>query len=173
MKIFSLRQSCRNYDGGREVEQSKLNAVLEAGILAPSAKNFQPWNFYVCRGNSTEKVRKHCQHGGANAFLDNCPVLIVVTLRQKPDSGERPLNVTKQDFRPFDAGMAVEQMCLEATDQGLSTCVIGWLDCTGIQQEIGTDEEVKVVLALGYAASDDVIRPKKRRSFEEVVKFLN
>lgn len=173
MKIFSLRQSCRNFDDSREVEQSKLNAVLEAGILAPSARNFQPWNFYVCRGNSADRVRKHCQYGGANTFLNNCPVLIVVTLRQKPDSGERPLNVTKQDFRPFDAGMAVEQMCLEATEQGLSTCVIGWLNCEGIQEEIGTDEEVKIVLALGYANSDEVIRTKKRRSFEEVVKFLD
>lgn len=173
MQIFSERQSCRNFDGNRQVEQDKLNAVLEAGILAPSAKNFQPWNFYVCRGKSADEVRKHCQHGGANAFLDNCHVLIVVTIRVKPDSGERPLNVTKQDFRPFDAGMAVEQMCLEATNQGLSTCVIGWLDCPGIQQTIGTDEEVKVVLALGYANESDVIRPKKRRPFDEVVKFLD
>lgn len=173
-ELLIQRQSCRNFDASRTVEREKLESVLKAGIVAPSARNFQPWNFYVCAGETADKVRKECQHGGANAFLNNCPVLIAVGIRQKPETaGARPLNVTKQDFRPLDAGIAVGQMCLEATNVGLSTCIIGWMNCPAIAEILNTEDEIKVVIALGYASHDDVLRPKNRRNFNDVVKFFD
>ena len=88
------------------------------------------------------------------------------------DTSDKPL-LTVQDFRPFDLGLCVMQMCLKATEIGLSTCMIGLLNQEMIQQAIGSCEEVKIVLALGYAADDDVIREKKRRTMDETVRFVD
>jgi nitroreductase len=171
-QLFTTRQSCRNYST-KPVEREKLLKVLEAGMIAPSSRNRQPWTFHVCGEKTLPKVKESCQLYG-NAFLTNCPELIVVTMHPRVvvDTSDKPL-LTVQDFRPFDIGLAVMQMCLQATELGLSTCMIGLLNQEMIQQAVGTEEEVKIVLALGYAADDDVIREKKRRTMDETVRFVD
>lgn len=171
-QLFTTRQSCRNYST-KPVEREKLFKVLEAGMVAPSSRNRQPWTFHVCGEKSLPKVKESCQLYG-NAFLTNCPQLIVVTMHPRVvvDTSDKPL-LTVQDFRPFDLGLAVMQMCLQATELGLSTCMIGLLNQEMIQQAVGTTEDVKIVLALGYAADEDVIREKKRRPMDETVKFVD
>ena len=172
-QLFTTRQSCRNYST-KPVEREKLLKVLEAGMVAPSSRNRQPWNFYVCGEKTLPLVKDACQIYGKNPFLTNCPELIVVTAHPPVvvDKSAMPL-WTAQDFRPFDIGLAVMQMCLQATELGLSTCMIGLLNQEMIQQAVGTTEDVKIVLALGYAADEDVIREKKRRPMDETVKFVD
>ena len=171
-QLFTNRQSCRNYST-KPVEREKLVQVLEAGMIAPSSRNRQPWTLHVCGEKSLPKVKESCQLYG-NAFLTNCPELIVVTMHPRVvvDTSDKPL-LTVQDFRPFDLGLCVMQMCLKATEIGLSTCMRGLLNQEMIQQAIGCDEEVKIVLALGYASDDDVIREKKRRPMDETVRFVD
>ena len=171
-QLFTTRQSCRNFST-KPVEREKLLKVLEAGMIAPSSRNRQPWTLHVCGEKSIVPVKQSCQLYG-NAFLTNCPELIVVTMHPRVvvDTSDKPL-LTVQDFRPFDLGLCVMQMCLQATELGLSTCMIGLLNQEMIQQAIGTTEDVKIVVALGYADESDPIRAKTRRPMDETVKFLD
>lgn len=172
-QLFTQRQSCRNYST-KPVEREKLLQVLQAGMIAPSSRNRQPWHFHVCGEKTLPLVKDACQIYGKNPFLTNCPQLIVVTTPPPVvvDKSSMPL-WTAQDFRPFDVGLAVMQMCLQATELGLATCMIGLLCQEMIQQAIGTTDEVKIVLALGYPAEDDDVRAKTRRPMDETVTFLN
>ena len=79
MEIAHARQSCRKYDAARTVEPDKLAAVLEAGRLAPSACNSQPYHFTVCRGEFAKAVADNVTGMGLNAFGKDVPVMIVIS----------------------------------------------------------------------------------------------
>ena len=87
MEIAEKRQSCRSYNAGREVEQEKLNSILAAARLAPSACNGQPYMLTVCRGETAKKVAKATQGLGMNKFASDAPVMIVVS--EKPYVSEK------------------------------------------------------------------------------------
>ena len=78
-EIALTRQSCRSYDETREVEQEKLDSVLEAARLAPSACNSPPYHFTVCRGQAAKEVAAATQGMGMNKFSSQAPVLIVIS----------------------------------------------------------------------------------------------
>ena len=78
-EIAQARQSCRKYDSTREVEESKLTAILEAARLAPSACNGQPYHITVCRGDVAREVAKGVQGMGMNKFASDAPVLLVIS----------------------------------------------------------------------------------------------
>ena len=78
LEIAKARQSCRSYDENRPVEQEKLDAILEAVRLAPSACNGQPYHITVCRGETAQQVAKACQGMGMNKVASQAPVLLGV-----------------------------------------------------------------------------------------------
>ena len=67
-EIAATRQSCRNFDSERKVEQEKLNAILQSARLAPSACNGQPYHITVCKGDTALDVAKATQSMGMNKF---------------------------------------------------------------------------------------------------------
>ena len=79
LEIAQTRQSCRAYDEHRPVEQERLDAVLEAARLAPSACNAQPYHLTVCRGEAAKAAAKACSGLGMNKFASQAPVLIVIS----------------------------------------------------------------------------------------------
>ena len=79
LEIANVRQSCRAYDEARCVEQEKLEAILEAARLAPSACNGQPYKITVCRGQAAKDVAMSCRGVGMNKFAVQAPVCIVVS----------------------------------------------------------------------------------------------
>ena len=79
LEIANLRQSCRSYDETRDVEPQKLEAILEAVRLAPSACNGQPYHLTVCRGEKAREVAAACMGMGMNKFAVQAPVLIVIS----------------------------------------------------------------------------------------------
>ena len=78
-EIACNRQSCRNYDANRTVEEEKLNAILEAVHLTPSACNGQPYHLTVCQGETAKEVAKATMGMGLNKFSIDAPVLIVIS----------------------------------------------------------------------------------------------
>ena len=78
-ELFETRQSCRNFDPFREVENEKLNMILEAGRFAPSACNGQPYHITVCKGNVKNDVAKATQGPGINGFSFDAPVMLVIS----------------------------------------------------------------------------------------------
>ena len=172
LEIAQTRQSCRAYDESRAVEPEKLTAVLEAARLAPSACNGQPYHFTVCRGETARAVAAAVTGMGMNKFAAQAPVLIVVSEKSYVKSAALGARVKNNDYRSIDIGIAAAYLTAEATAQGLSTCILGWLDDKKIREICGLDQPVRLVITLGYAKEGDPLRPKKRKELSELVTQL-
>lgn len=171
-EIAFNRQSCRNFDENRSVEDDKLLAVMEAARLAPSACNSQPYHFTVCRGELAKEVGKTTMDMGMNKFVAQAPVLIVISEENYCKSAAVGAKVKNNDFRSIDIGIATAYLTAEATAQGLSTCILGWLNDSKIRKACNLDQTVRLVIALGYAKEDDKLRTKKRKDMDELVTWL-
>jgi nitroreductase len=171
-EIAQARQSCRRYHPDRAVEQEKLDAILSTARLAPSACNGQPYHITVCRGEAAKAVAKATQGMGMNKFATDAPVLLVVSEMPYVATAALGAKVKKNDYRSIDIGIVAAYVTAEATDQGLSTCILGWLDDEVIRGICGLEGAVRLVITLGYAADDDTLRPKKRKAPEELFKTV-
>ena len=80
--------------------------------------------------------------------------------------------VKGNDYRSIDIGIMTAYLTAEATAQGLSTCILGWLDDEKIRAAIGTEHPTRLVITLGYAKEDEKLRPKKRKELGELVRFV-
>ena len=169
-EIALTRQSCRSYDAARDVEPEKLDAVLAAARLAPSACNSQPYHFTVCRGQSAKDVAAATQGMGMNKFSSQAPVLIVISEADYNRTAAMGAKVKGNDYRSIDIGITTAYLTAEATAQGLSTCILGWLDDNKIRKICGIDHPVRLVITLGYA-KDEPIRNKKRKELSELVSY--
>ena len=169
-EIAQARYSCRSYDSTRPVEEEKLRAILEAGRLAPSACNGQPYHFTVCRGETAKAVAAATQGMGMNKFASQAPVCIVISEMPYTKSAALGAKLKKNDYRSIDIGIATAYLTAEATAQGLATCILGWLDDDKIRSICGLDQPVRLVLTLGYPK--DELRPKKRKDLDELVTEL-
>ena len=167
MEIAQNRQSCRSYQQGREVEQEKLDAILQVIQLAPSACNGQPYHVTVCRGDAAHQVADACMGMGMNKFAAQAPVLMVLSEMPYVKFAALGAKVKKNDYRSLDIGIAVAYLTAEAATQGLGTCILGWLDDEKIRHICGLSHPVRLVVTVGYAA--DKQREKKRKALSELV----
>ena len=163
------RQSCRSYDETKPVETEKLQAILEAGRLSPSACNGQPYRITVCRGESAKKAAAACGGMGMNKFAKQAPVLLVISEEPYVKSAAVGAKVKNNDYRSIDIGILSAYLTAEAAAQGLGSCILGWFDDDKLRALCGLDRPVRLVITLGYP--DDKQREKKRKSMEELVHF--
>ena len=170
LEIANARQSCRSYDESREVEQEKLDAILKAVRLAPSACNGQPYFLTVCRGETAKRVAAATQGMGMNKFASQAPVLIVISEMPYVRSAALGAKVKGNDYRSMDIGIAVAYLTAEAAAQGLGTCILGWLDDEKLREICGLEHPVRLVVTLGYAK--DALRQKKRKDRSQLVKEM-
>ena len=172
LEIAKCRQSCRSYDESRSVEPEKLSAVLEAVRLAPSACNGQPYHLTVCRDQAAREVALACRGLGMNKFAVQAPVVIVLSEEPYVKSAAMGAKAKGNDYRSIDIGIAAAYLTAEAAAQGLSTCILGWLDDARIREICALKYPVRLVITLGYASQGDKLREKKRKSLEELVTEL-
>ena len=171
LEIARARQSCRSYDESRPVEQEKLDAVLEAARLAPSACNGQPYHFTVCRGQAAKEAAAATMGLGMNKFATQAPVIIVVSEQPYVKSAAVGSRLKNNDYRSIDIGIAAAYLTAEATAQGLSTCILGWLDSNKLCKLCGLEHPVRLVITLGYAKESDSLRNKIRKDLTELVDY--
>ena len=167
LEIARNRQSCRSYDEARIVEREKLDAIVEAVQLAPSACNGQPYHLTVCRGDTAKAVAAATMGMGMNKFAAQAPVLIVISEKPYVKSAALGARVKGNDYRSIDIGIAAAYLTAEAAAQGLGSCILGWLDDQKIREICGLDQPVRLVITLGYPK--DTLRPKKRKDLAELV----
>lgn len=172
-EIANNRQSCRNYDAERAVEQEKLEAILESARLSPSACNGQPYLMTVCRGESAKAVAKAVQGVGMNKFADNAPVLIVISEKPYVASAALGAKVKGNDYRSIDIGILAAYITAEAAAQGLGSCILGWFDDAKLREICHLDAPARLVITLGYAKEGDKLREKKRKEMAEIVKVID
>ncbi len=170
--ITIQRQSCRRYDTTKEVEREKLDRVLEAVRLAPSACNGQPYHVTVCRNETAKRVAKATMGMGMNRFAGEAPVVIVLSEMPYVKTAALGARVKHNDYRSIDIGIAAAYLTAQATEEGLSTCILGWLDDDKIREICSLEHPVRLVVTLGYAAEGDALRDKKRRDLTELVTEL-
>ena len=166
--IAQTRQSCRRYDPTREVENEKLQAILESARLAPSACNSQPYRITVCRGESAKKVASAVMGMGMNKFAADAPVMIVISEDTFVPIAAIAAKVKKTDYRPIDIGILAAYITAEATAQGLDTCILGWLNDKKIRNICGLEKPVRLVITLGYAPEGYPLRKKIRKELSEL-----
>lgn len=171
IEIAKVRQSCRSYDENKPVEKEKIEAILQAAQLSPSACNGQPYHFTVCQGETAKKVAKATTGLGMNKFAPSAPVMIVVSEESYTKMAAAGSVVSKNDYRSMDIGIAVAYLTAEAAVQGLGTCILGWFDESEVRKICGARHTVRLVITLGYPAQDDPIRNKKRKSLEDLVSY--
>ncbi len=166
------RQSCRSYEESKAVEPEKLEAILNAARLSPSACNGQPYHLTVCQGEAAGKAAAACMGMGMNKFAAQAPVCIVISEAPYVKTAALGAKVKGNDYRSIDIGIAAAHITLAATELGLGTCILGWLDDGKLRQICGVDGAVRLVITLGYPKADDKLRTKKRKDIEELVSWL-
>ncbi|MBQ9117693.1 MAG: nitroreductase family protein [Clostridia bacterium] len=170
--IATQRQSCRNYDPARAVEEEKLSRILETARLSPSACNGQPYFITVCKGENAKQVAKATQGLGMNKFASDAPVMIVISEKPYVASAAMGAKIKKNDYRSIDIGILAAYITAEATAQGLGSCILGWLNDEEIRKICAIDGAVRLVISLGYAKDDDKLRPKKRKKTDALIKII-
>lgn len=171
-EIAEARQSCRAYDKSREVEREKLDAVLAVARLSPSACNGQPYRITVCTGDAATRVAEGVTGMGMNRFAFDAPVMLVISEEAYVASAALGAKVKKNDYRSIDIGILAAYMTAAATAEGLSTCILGWLDDEKIRAVCGLEHPVRLVITLGYAKAGDPLREKKRKELSALVKEI-
>ena len=173
MEIANARQSCRSYDSARAIEREKLEAILEAGRLAPSACNGQPYHFTVCQGDLAREVALLTRGmGGMNKFAVEAPVLLVISEMPYCKAAGLGARVKGNDYRSLDIGIATAYLTAEAAAQGLGSCILGWFDDEKVRQLCGLDQPVRLIITLGYPGENDKPRMKKRLDPEVLTTWL-
>ena len=166
-EVIKARYSCKKY-AARQVEPEKLTAILEAGRLAPTAKNLQEQHIYVVQ--SPEGLAKidsvtPCRYGA--------PTVLAVAFDRN--------NVFtypggKRDSGVEDASIVAAHMMLAAADEGVDSCWINYFDPEKLAEALNLpeQEEVLMVMDLGYAAEGAGPLPNhgSRKLLEETVSYL-
>lgn len=170
--IVNNRQSVRGYKPDM-VEKEKLERILEAGRISPSACNAQPWKFIVVDDQELKnKVADATSNRviGINHFTKQAPVHVVVVLEPANFNSNFGSIMKDKNLPLIDIGIAAAHLCLQATAEGLGTCILGWFNERTIKKllEIPKSKRVILVITLGYASSAE-IRDKKRKTINEVV----
>ena len=166
-KLVEKRQSTRLYTE-KPVEKEKIEKCIESARLAPSACNSQPWTFIVVDENEkveqirTAVVDKKVQ---INKFAIKTPVFVVIVLEKSNVLARFGAGVKNREFRLIDIGIAAEHFCLQATELGLGTCLIGWFDEKKVKDilNIPDKKRVALVITVGYPPEDYKLREKKRK----------
>lgn len=166
-KVIQERYSCKKYDG-RPVEPEKLKAILEAGRLAPTAKNLQEQKIYVVQTpEGLAKIDKltPCRYGAGTVLMvafDSKNVFVYPG--EKRDSGIE------------DAAIVATHMLLAAADAGVDSCWLNFFDPEAVAREfdLPENEEVLMLLDLGYAAegAGPLANHSSRKPLSETVKYL-
>lgn len=173
--LVRARQSVRAYDQ-RPVEKEKLEQMVEAARLAPSASNGQPWHLiFVTEPRLKNQVAEATYSSlvSFNKFAPQAPVLIVVVLEKTRVITQIGAHLKKRDFSLIDIGIVAEHLCLQATELGLGTCMLGWFDEKRIQGllAIPSGKRIGLVITLGYPAEGYRLRVKQRKKTEEMSSY--
>ncbi|MBE6971535.1 MAG: nitroreductase [Ruminococcaceae bacterium] len=170
MEIAQARQSCRSYDETRPVEREKLDAILEAVRLAPSACNGQPYHLTVCQGEMAKQAALAARGmAGLNKFATQAPVVIIISEAPYVKTAALGAKLKNNDYRSIDIGIAAAYLTAEAAAQGLGSCILGWLDDEKLRQITQLDRPARLLVTVGYPKEDDVLRPKIRKDIDQLV----
>jgi len=172
-EAIRVRRSVRKYQA-KAVEEEKLEALVEAVRLAPSASNSQPWKLILVDDAPTrERVARATFSSlmAFNKFALEAPVIAVLAVEP------HALVIThiggwlkRRPYYLIDIGIAAAQFCLRAAELGLGTCILGWFDEAAIKKILHVPRTTRIglVITLGYAPNEVSPHPKTRKTAGEM-----
>lgn len=173
LDLMGQRQSERKYLD-KPVESEKIEKILQAGRISPSACNGQPWKFIVV--NDKTKLKEVSAAASAktlkmNTFVDQAPLLIVIIRERSNLSSRAGALVKDKDYSLIDIGIATASMAYMAAAEGLGSCIIGWLDEKKIRESLSIPRSKRVELILSVGYTDNTLRTKIRKPAEEIISY--
>lgn len=172
LQLAASRQSDRAYDKTRAVEREKLERILEAARLSPSACNAQPWKFVVVdEPELAFKIGKATASLGMNKFAKDAPVHILIVEESANITSMLGSHIKDKYFPLIDIGIASAHITLAAEAEGLGSCILGWFDEKTIKSLVGIPEKKRLLLdiTIGYPAKAK--RTKSRKSKEKIISY--
>ncbi len=175
LELANKRYSVRNYNQ-TPVPREKIARCIEAARLAPSACNSQPWKFIVVDepGLKTDVARAAFEGTlyNVNHFTFKAPVLILIVSQRQKLLAKIGGIVKRKNFSLMDVGIAAEHFCLQAAEEGLGTCILGWFNEKKTKKILGIPKNIRLelIISLGLPA-DEKIPDKIRKSSEEIASY--
>lgn len=173
LELIKSRQSDRKYSS-KHIEKEKLERITEAGRMAPSACNAQPWKFIVVDEPGLINQLADAANAkllGMNGFVNQAPALIVIIREQANFSSKLGATIKNKDYSLIDIGIATQSICLQAKAEGIGSCIMGWFDEKKVKEilSIPRSRRVELIVSLGYSESNQ--REKRRKPPEETVSY--
>jgi len=162
IELATKRYSVRSYKAD-PVEDDKLQSVLQAARLAPTAANRQAFRLIVILTKSRESELLRIYN---RSWFVQAPVVVCICAIPN----EAWVRSDGKNYSDVDAAIVMDHLVLAATDLGLGTCWIGAFDPVAARELLGIPEQVDPVAftPLGYPA--DQSRAKKRKNLDDLVK---
>ena len=162
LELVKNRYSCRAYKP-LAVEKVKLEYILECVRFAPSAVNKQPWRFHIV---NNEEDRAKLQKCYDREWFKTPPLYIIASILHD----EEWVRADGKHHGNIDIAIAVEHLCLAATEQGLASCWVCNFDAALCKElfALPENEEPAVFIPLGYAADEPT--EKKRKEAGEIIR---
>lgn len=177
LEMLEKRESCRSFNG-QPASREDLIKICEAGRLSPSGCNAQPWKFIIVEeetalANLRDALVVEGGATGAPWSAECSSYIIIVETPAKIMPAALEYYKDTQRFAQGDLGMAVMNMCYEAMDLGLATCILGMNDQKKMETAFSIPEgyQARMVLAVGYPKKETEPRKKMRKPIEEVCSF--
>ena len=173
LELIKQRQSDRSYLSN-PVEKEKLARILEAGRLAPSACNAQPWKFIIVDNPELKNSIADCTSSkvlGMNHFTKQAPVHIAIVEERANFTSNAGSIIKKKHFPLLDIGIVAEHICLQAAAEGLGTCMLGWFNEPRVKKllNIPKSKRVPLIITLGYPA--EKTREKRRKDMNTILSY--
>ncbi len=175
LNLVLKRQSVRSYKQD-PVSHEIIDRCIEAARLAPSACNSQPWSFIVVDSPKIKSKVASAIFGGMYSmcsFAESAPVLIAVITEKSKLSAAIGGHIKGTKYNLIDIGIACEHLVLQAAEEGLGTCWLGWFNEKKVKKELNLPKSTKidVIISLGYPL-DETIREKQRKSIDEIRRYV-
>lgn len=173
LELFKKRQSQRAYKD-TPVEPEKIERILEAARLAPSACNAQPWKFIVVDDPELKNQIADATSAkllGMNHWTKQAPVHIVIVEESANISSNVGSVIKRRHFPIMDIGIAASYISLQAVHEGLGTCFIGWFNEKRVKKllNIPSGKRPQLIITLGYPDSE--VREKIRKDKAKIVSY--
>ena len=172
LELAQARQSDRSFQPGRKIDREVLERIIEAGRIAPSACNGQPWHFTVVTSDELlPQVARATSSLGMNKFVKDASALVLITHETTNITSRLGCGIKDKDFPMMDLGIASAYMTLAAEAEGIGSCILGWFDEKKIKELTGIpkNKRLMLIVTLGYAAKPK--RKKVRKEWDKVVSF--
>ena len=174
LDLANRRYSVRNY-AKTPVPQDKLNRCIEAVRLAPSACNSQPWKFVIVDDSGLAGDLAKAAFEGIldfNHFAFRAPVLVLIVSERQKIFAKFTGVVKKKNFSQMDVGIAAEHFCLQAAEEGLGTCMLGWFNERRVKRMLSIPrlKRVELIISTGFSADEEIPR-KQRKSTDEILSY--